>query len=153
MYVAAFDHYYAGTTGSFARPYDGCHEALARLKAPGILLVCVTNKEMRHTGAVLVATQLDGFFDLVVGGHSLAQKKPHASVLRHVLALLGVSAALAAHVGDSTTDVQAAYNAGVAVPYGYNAGQPIADAKPDRIFGNLREVADHVLAGASDGRA
>lgn len=82
------------------------------------MLACVTNKEMRHTGAVLVATPLDGFFDLVVGGDSLAQKKPHASVLRHVLALIGVSAARAAHVGDSTTDVQAAHNAGVVVPYG-----------------------------------
>ena len=148
--MASFDHYYAVTTGTCARPYDGCREALSRLKAADVLLACVTNKEMRHTEAVLAATQLNGWFDLVVGGDSLAQKKPHASVLRHVLTSLGVDAKNAAHVGDSAVDVQAARNAGVAawvVPYGYNAGQPVADAKPDRIFGNLRQVADHVLAG------
>lgn len=53
-----------------------------------------------------------------------------------------------AHVGDSTTDVLAARNAGVAawaVPYGYNGGAPIADANPERIFAGLLEVAEHVI--------
>ena len=147
--MASFDCYYAATCGSLARPYAGCHEALSQLRAAGVLLACVTNKEIRHTHAVLSAAQLDGCFDLRVGGDSLAYKKPHASVLQHVLTVLGVDAGRAAHVGDSSIDVQAARNAGLtawAVPYGYNAGQPIADARPDRIFANLQQVADHVLA-------
>ena len=48
----------------------------------------------------------------------------------------------------SRTDVEAARNAGVSawvVPYGYNAGVPIAEAAPDRIFQGLQEVAQHVL--------
>ncbi len=150
--MASFDHYYAIATGSSARPYDGCHDALAQLKAAGVLLACVTNKEIRHARAVLAATRLDACFDLTLGGDSLARKKPHASVLRHVLTTLGVAAGRAAHVGDSAIDVQAARNAGVAawaVPYGYNAGLPIAAARPDRIFLNLRQVAGHVLAGCS----
>ncbi len=145
---ASFDHHYAGTTGTSARPYDGCHETLTRLKAAGLRLACVTNKEFRHARAVLLATRLDAFFDLMVGGDSLAQKKPHASVLHHVMGALGVEATRTAHLGDSTIDVQAARNAGVgawAVPYGYNAGQPIADAKPDRIFQSLPRVAEYVL--------
>jgi phosphoglycolate phosphatase len=51
-------------------------------------------------------------------------------------------------VGDSSTDVQAARNAGVAawaVPYGYNGGAPIADANPERIFASLLEVAEQVI--------
>lgn len=148
--MASFDHYYAITTGSSARPYDGCHDALAQLKAAGVLLACVTNKEIRHARAVLTATRLDAWFDLTLGGDSLARKKPHSSVLRHVLTTLGVAAGRAAHVGDSAIDVQAARNAGLAawaVPYGYNAGLPIAAARPDRIFLNLRQVADYVLVG------
>ena len=57
-----------------------------------------------------------------------------------------------AHVGDSATDVAAARNAGVAawaVPYGYNAGVPITDANPERLFQTLSQVADHVLADAA----
>jgi phosphoglycolate phosphatase len=32
------------------------------------------------------------------------------------------------------------------VPYGYNAGAPIADARPQKIFPGLLHVAEHVLA-------
>lgn len=147
--VERFDACYAATVGSLAQPYAGCHEALARLKSAGVRLACVTNKEIRHTRSVLTAARLDGYFDLCIGGDSLAQKKPHGEVLRHVLATLQVDAVRAAHLGDSATDVQAARNAGIgawAVPYGYNAGQPIADAAPDRIFDTLPLVADYVLS-------
>jgi phosphoglycolate phosphatase len=144
------DRCYAATTGTRARPYPGCEAALEELRAAGVRLACVTNKEIRHARAVLKVTALDGFFDLVVGGDSLPHKKPHASVLQHVLTELGSDRSRTAHVGDSLTDVLAARNAGVAawaVPYGYNAGRPIAEAHPDQIFQSLRAVAGHVLAG------
>ena len=143
------DGCYARTTGKLARPYPGCEQALADLRAAGLRLACVTNKEIRHANAVLGATQLDGWFDLVIGGDSLPHKKPDARVLQHVAAALGASTTHMAHVGDSATDVLAARNAGVAawaVPYGYNAGRPIEEARPDRIFQTLGEVAAHVLA-------
>ncbi len=112
----------------------------------------MTNKELRHALRVLQAAQLDSLFDLVVGGDSLPQKKPHPSVLRHVVATLNGDTRRAAHVGDSSTDVEAARNAGVAawaVPYGYNAGVPIDEAEPQRIFAALSQVAEHVLTGRS----
>ena len=145
----SLDGCYARTTGTQARPYEGCVQALADLQAAGLRMACVTNKEMRHARAVLRVTGLEGFFDLTIGGDSLPEKKPHASVLQHVASVLGASLARSAHVGDSLTDVLAARNAGMlawAVPYGYNAGRPIIDARPDRIFDSLAEVARHVLA-------
>ena len=148
--LESLDAHYAATSGSVARPYPGCFETLAALRARGLRLACVTNKELRHTDRVLKATGLDTAFDLVIGGDSLAEKKPHPSVLRHVAAQLGASLARTAHVGDSSTDIQAARNAGVhawAVPYGYNAGVPIVQARPDRLFQTLCEVAAHVLEG------
>lgn len=148
--LATLDGCYTRTTGTRARPYDGCVQALSDLRRAGLRLACVTNKELHHAQAVLRVTALDGFFDLTIGGDSLPEKKPHASVLRHVAGALGVSPGRCAHVGDSLTDVLAARNAGVAawaVPYGYNAGRPIADAHPDRIFQSLGEVARHVLDG------
>ena len=147
--VASMDLHYAVTTGSSAVPYAGCHEALQRLKAAGLRLACVTNKEMRHTRRVLQVTRLDGYFDLVIGGDSLPEKKPHPSVLQHVVSSLNGSRDRCAHVGDSATDVEAARSAGVAawaVPYGYNSGVPILLARPERIFAGLLQVAAHVLA-------
>jgi phosphoglycolate phosphatase len=145
--MASFDVHYAQVTGTTAAPYAGCREALAQLKQAGLRLACTTNKELRHTERVLAVTGLDGFFDLVIGGDSLPEKKPHASVLVHVMRTLRSTAARTAHVGDSSIDVQAARNAGVSpwvVPYGYNGGQPIASANPDRVFAGLLDVARYV---------
>ena len=142
------------TIGSLARPYPGAREALVLLRNAGVRLACVTNKELRHARRVLQVARLDNLFELVVGGDSLPQKKPHPSVLRYVVETLNGDTRRAAHVGDSGIDVEAARNAGVAawaVPYGYNAGVPIADANPQRIFPGLMQVAEHVLAGRSSG--
>lgn len=146
--LAGMEAHYAVTTGTSARPYGGCVEMLARLRAGGLKLACVTNKEIRHARCVLEATRLAGWFDLVIGGDSLAQKKPHASVLRHVAHQLGASLDATAHVGDSAIDVAAARQAGVAawvVPWGYNAGVPVADSLPDLMFETFGALADHVL--------
>ena len=123
--LQSLDKHYAITTGSSAVPYSGCREALADLRLAGVKLACVTNKELRHARRVLEVTRLEGYFDLVIGGDSLDEKKPHPSVLRHVAQTFDVSLARTAHLGDSATDVAAARNAGVAawaVPYGYNSG-------------------------------
>jgi phosphoglycolate phosphatase len=151
--LQSFEHDLNATIGSMCAPYAGAHEALTRLREAGVRLACVTNKELRHARRVLAATRLESLFDLVVGGDSLPHKKPHESVLRHVVETLKGDRRRAAHVGDSSTDVDAARNAGVAawaVPYGYNAGVPIADARPERIFPGLVEVADFVLLEKMD---
>ena len=147
--LQTLDGCFARTTGTLARPYPGCVQALTDLRSAGLRLACVTNKEIRHARAVLHATKLDGWFDLTLGGDSLPHKKPDARVLQHVAMALNISTAHTAHVGDSSTDVLAARNAGVAawaVPYGYNAGRPIEESLPDRVFQTLGDVAAHVLA-------
>jgi phosphoglycolate phosphatase len=151
--LTSMDEHYAHTTGSSAVPYPGCREALTDLKRAGVRLACTTNKELKHARRVLEATRLDSYFDMLIGGDSLLQKKPHASVLLHVAQRLGVGVERSAHLGDSAIDVAAARNAGMAawaVPYGYNAGLPIEDAAPDRLFASLHDVARHVLAARRD---
>lgn len=146
--ITSFERHYLDTTGTLGLPYAGCAETLQRLRAAGLRVACVTNKESRLTQQLLRHHGLASVFDIVIGGDTLPQKKPHASVLQHVAAALAVPMAGVAHVGDSATDVQAARNAGAAawaVPWGYNAGEPISTAAPDRIFESLPAVADHVL--------
>lgn len=142
-----FEHHYAQVAGTLAQPYPGCADTLARLRQDGIRLACVTNKEQGFAQQVLRATRLDGFFELLVGGDTLAHKKPHPSVLDHARHVFGCQPAQVAHVGDSRIDVQAARNAGIAawaVSYGYNAGEPIAASLPDRLFDTLPAIAHHV---------
>jgi phosphoglycolate phosphatase len=147
---ARFQHHYAMTSGTTGQPYVGCIEALQLLDRAGVACVCVTNKEERFARQVLDGTGLAGFFGSVVGGDTLAYKKPDRRVLEHVLAAHGVPARLAGHVGDSSIDVATARNSGVAawaVPYGYNAGVPVADSAPDGLFARLDELAAGIASG------
>jgi phosphoglycolate phosphatase len=146
--LARFAFHYTAIAGTSCRAYEGCVAALERLRAGGVRLACLTNKEERYSRSILEAVRIAAFFDVLVGGDTLPVRKPDRRVVEHVLQRLRGSAAAMAHVGDSATDVQTARNAGVAawvVPYGYNGGEPIESARPDRIFANLAAVADHVL--------
>jgi len=146
--LESFERHYAMTAGSSAAAYAGCHRSLERLREAGVHLACITNKELRFAHRVLHAAGLDAFFELVIGGDSLPHHKPHRSVIDHALTRLGCGRDTAAHVGDSHIDIATARNAGVAawgLSGGYNAGEPIEAARPDRIFRELCEVADHVL--------
>jgi phosphoglycolate phosphatase len=147
--LASFDQHYAATTGTVAQPYPGAREALLELKQAGVRLACTTNKELRYARRVLAATRLEGLFDLVIGGDSLAHKKPHRSVLEHVMQTLKSEPDRSAHVGDSVIDIESARNAGMmawAVPYGYNGGRSIEEHDPDLVFQSLLDVAQHALA-------
>ncbi len=146
---ARFEHHYAETAGQSGGPYAGCEEALECLRRADVQLACVTNKERRHAERVLAATGLASWFPTLIAGDTLPYRKPDARVLGEVLRRHGIPAPRAAHVGDSAIDVETARNAGVAawaVPYGYNGGRPVAEARPDRLFPDLSAVADHVCA-------
>jgi phosphoglycolate phosphatase len=147
--LARFDAHYADTAGTSGKPYPGCVESLHRLRDDGVRLACVTNKERQHADRVLAVNGLAGCFEQVIGGDTLPWKKPDGRVLQHLLVMFDCAPQRAAHVGDSATDILAARNAGVAdwaVPWGYNAGQPIASASPSRTFSSLPQIAQYVLA-------
>lgn len=147
--LVRFDLHYADTAGTCGKPYPGCIESLQRLRAAGVRLACVTNKERQHADRVLAVNGLADYFEHVIGGDTLPWKKPDGRVLGHLLAEFDCPPERAAHVGDSSTDILAARHAGVAdwaVPWGYNAGLPIASAEPSRTFDSLPQIADFVLA-------
>lgn len=146
--LALFEDFYAEESGRRSRPYPGVTDALARLRDAGLPLAVVTNKAVAFTQPLLAQTGLLPFFAAVVGGDTLPWKKPDPRPLLHACGELGVAARDCLFVGDSVHDVQAARGAGCAVwcvPYGYNEGQPIADAGSDRIVAGLQEVAERVL--------
>ena len=138
-----FDSHYADTTGELSAPYAGAHETLELLREHGLGLACVTNKEFMHARRLLHRHGLHRHFELLVGGDSLPWPKPDGRVLRTVAQAMGVPRASLVHVGDSAIDVEAARNAGVrawALPHGYNAGRPIAEAEPDALLPDLMSV-------------
>ena len=138
-----FDGHYQQRCGSSSQPYPHVVEVLDSLRAHGVHLAVVTNKEGRYTDTVLRAHQFGKRFDLVISGDTLATKKPDPAGIARCLAHFGVAADEALFVGDSSIDAATARNAGVAIwllPYGYNMGQPIAACQPDRVIPDMRAV-------------
>ncbi len=141
-----FDRHYRQRCGTRSHLYPQVRETLAQLKAQGVKLAVVTNKEGRYTDTVLGAHALAGSFDRVISGDTLATKKPDPAGVRRCLQDFAVPPQRALFVGDSSIDAATARNAGVAVwllPYGYNMGEPIERCLPDRV------IADFSALGAA----
>ncbi|MCM2131143.1 phosphoglycolate phosphatase [Larsenimonas rhizosphaerae] len=138
-----FLHHYGRYACRATRVYPGVHECLAAQKARNLTQVLVTNKPSRFIAPLLEGLQLGGYFTLLIGGDSLLHKKPDPLPLLHVMEQVGARPGQTLMVGDSVHDVRAGQSAGcrtLGVPYGYNHGQPIADAGPDVIVESLIEL-------------
>lgn len=123
--------------------YPGAAELLQACRAAGIALACVTNKPYAPALALLENLSVLEPFDLLLGGDSLPHKKPHPAALQHCLRHFGVTADDALMVGDSRNDVEAARAAGVrcvALPWGYNHGEPIETSQPDWLLESLVDL-------------
>lgn len=145
LIAAEFDRHYQRRCGTRSHLYPHVREVLQTLRAQGIYLAVVTNKEARYTRTVLAAHDLAPMFDRVVSGDTLPTKKPDPAGIQSCLAQFQVEAARALFVGDSSIDVASARNAGVpvwALPYGYNMGQPIAACGPDRVIPDFRPLVN-----------
>ena len=81
-----------------------------------------------------------GDFSLVLGGDALPRKKPDPMPMLHAAAALGAAPHETVAIGDSVNDALAARAAGMAVlavPYGYNEGEPVDSADCDALVSDL----------------
>jgi phosphoglycolate phosphatase len=141
--MEVFIHHYFECAGSDSKPYPDVLETLGRLQELGVKRAIITNKECRFTERILERHGLTSNFDLVISGDTYAVKKPNPAVIYNCLDALNMSVGESLFVGDSSIDIATAKAAGVlcwAVPYGYNMGQPIETAAPDRIVPTIKEV-------------
>lgn len=112
-FTAFLDRYYDRCLEA-TRPYEGV-EAMLEALAGRFPLGLLTNKPERHTRKILKGLGLGAFFGVLVGGDSLAVRKPDPETLRVVARRLGVRLADLLYVGDSVTDGETARAAGVPV--------------------------------------
>lgn len=108
-----FNAIYGADPSSLSRLYPGVAEALAELRRAGLLLGLCTNKPAATARQVLADFGIAACFAAVVGGDSLAERKPDPAPLRQVARLLAVELSAVAYVGDSEVDAATAAAAGV----------------------------------------
>jgi phosphoglycolate phosphatase len=151
-----FKRHYGAVNGRETRIYPGVLEGLDSFRAQGLKLGCVTNKAAAFTEPLLETVGLRRYFQVVVSGDTLAEKKPHPAPLLHICRALGVAPEEALLIGDSGNDVEAARRAGcpvVCVDYGYNEGADVHDLDCDAIVSSLGEVASVLAAAVQDSKS
>ena len=126
--VANFERQYEKCFGDTSIPFPGVVDGLEALRDKGFRLGCVTNKAEKFTLPLLEKTGLSGYFEIILSGDSLPEKKPHPLPLQHAAKFFECSTAELLLIGDSVNDAEAARAAGCPVfivPYGYNEGQEL----------------------------
>ncbi|MFO7647461.1 phosphoglycolate phosphatase [Halomonas campaniensis] len=140
---ATFLDHYGRDPGAHTRLYPGVRDCLEGLRRRGLPLALVTNKPHAFIAPILEGFGLEAHFALCLGGDSLPEKKPHPAPLRHVAQHFGVAPEACLMVGDSRHDIAAGKAAGfrtLAVPYGYNHGEPVRESGPDGVVESLAEL-------------
>lgn len=107
-----FVQYYLDHLAERTTVYPGVTTGIGLLKALHLPLAIITNKFERLAQPMLQQLGLADDFALIIGGDTLAEKKPSALPLLHTCQVLGVLPTELLMVGDSENDVLAARNAG-----------------------------------------
>ncbi|MFV1872524.1 MAG: phosphoglycolate phosphatase [Oleiphilus sp.] len=138
---------YQKVNGSKSQLYPYVRETLIYLRQRVPYLALVTNKPEQFTQALLDAHHLPKF-DLVVCGDTLAKRKPAPDQLLHCLGTFRCEPAESIMVGDSSSDIKAAKQAGVpilCVRYGYNQGEDLRFYQPDRMIDSFDQLRTIIL--------
>jgi putative hydrolase of the HAD superfamily len=92
---------------------DGLHETLAGLRARGIILGVISNRDQPF-GGYLRELGIDAYFDIILAAGEINSWKPAKEIFLHAIRAMNVSAMETVYVGDNYfADVVGARNAGI----------------------------------------
>lgn len=112
--VPEFLDVYRQELGRHSAPFDGVEAMLAALEAAGRRWGIVTNKPEYLAREILPQLGWASRCAVLVGGDTLAERKPHPLPLLHAADKIGLAAAECVYVGDDERDIVAARAAGMA---------------------------------------
>jgi phosphoglycolate phosphatase len=148
-----FIAYYADHIADASRPFEGLEPALDDLEAQGFRFAVCTNKLEWLSRLLLEKLDLGRRFAAICGADTFGVSKPNPVILRETVARAGGQLSDTIMVGDAGPDIGVARRAGIpviGVEFGYT-DVPIAEFKPDRLIGHMRELPGAVgsLIGTS----
>ena len=141
--MPGFMVHYADCLLLYPTVYPGVVETLQALRQEKIELAICTNKPERFVRPLLDALDLGQYFECIVGGDSLPERKPSAAPLLHVVDHFGLQPSQCLMVGDSATDLQTAAAANMPmalVTYGYLRGFDPHSVKGVAVIDDMRQL-------------
>ena len=130
------------------RAYPQAAETLSTLKACGLAIAAVTNKERDSALRGMRLTGLSPFFDAVIAVEDAGRPKPDPAPVIAALDRLGVRPEEAVMIGDSPLDMEAARAAGVCafgVAWTAWGAARLRESGADAIIADLRELPKLLL--------
>src|SRR5437588_4248503 len=143
-----FIDHYAAHIADQSRPFEGLEDALDDLAGLGYRFAVCTNKLEWLSKLLLERLGLSARFSAICGAVTFGVSKPDPAILRETVARAGGVLAGTIMVGDAGPDVGVARRAGIpviGVEFGYT-DVPIAELKPDRLIGHMRELPGAVAS-------
>jgi phosphoglycolate phosphatase len=146
---------YAAHIADESRPFEGLEGALDDLSTRGCRFAVCTNKLEWLSRLLLDQLGLSSRFSAICGADTFGVSKPDPAILQQTVARAGGRLASTVMVGDAGTDVGVARRANVpvvGVDFGYT-DVPMADLKPDRLIGHMRDLPAAVESLLAEPRA
>jgi phosphoglycolate phosphatase len=123
--------------------FPGVAEGVAALRQDGLRLGVATSKVQSGAVAQLEVAGIARHFDVIAGYDAVSRPKPEPDLALYVLQRLGIAAADAVAVGDTTHDLLMARAAGlrrIAVTYGAHDEATLRTEDPEWIAHDFAEV-------------
>ena len=136
-----FIAHYVSDIAAHSVPFPGMTAQIERCRAEGFATAVCTNKAEGASHLLLKELDLSPLFDAVVGGDTIAVRKPDPEHIHEAVRRAGGQPGHAVMVGDSNNDIDAARNAGVpviAVSFGYT-DIPVRQLGPDATIDHYDE--------------
>ena len=144
--LRAYDARYTAHQYDKTKPYPGACELLRALRARGIRMAVLSNKQ-DNAVRPLCAHYFPGLLDAATGPADGRRTKPAPDGVIYLERLLGVTAQQTLYVGDSRADVQTGLNAGVrtvAALWGFRSRSELEAAGAELFAESAEEILNYV---------
>ena len=138
-YNACYKEHLFGKT----RPYDGIMSMLEALREKDIPLGICTNKQQFASDAIVEKMFPSGMFRMNLGDMPGTPRKPDPTKTLQIVTAFGVKPQETAYLGDSSTDMENAINAGVfgvGVSWGFRPEQELVESGAKLIIHHPMEM-------------
>ncbi len=125
------------------KPYDGIVEMLEQLNAKGILISILSNKPDEFAKPTVQYFFPNIKFEVVFGSRKGVERKPAPDAVFEILDIIGIEKSEAFFVGDTSTDIRTAVNAGVdaiGVSWGFRTVKELKSAGATYIIDTPEEI-------------
>lgn len=132
--------------------FQGVYETIRTLHENGFKMAIVSTKIHETILKGLKLTNMESFFDVVVGLDDVEHAKPHPEPVQKALAALGASPEEALMIGDNYHDIEGGQNAGVktaGVAWSLKGRDFLNTYNPDYMLESMADLLDILQVGAN----